>query len=230
MKSQLGPFRRRRVRLIDILDEAATGIIRRPGRSALTALGTVLGVGTFVTTFALASTASAQISDQFDALKATEVTLIDLEPDRDDAAFPADTDLRLGSLNGVIAGGVSWSIDDPAASLRLTPIPDPRGRNTIDAPLVAATPGLIAAARPTFTAGAGFSAPVDSGSARVALLGSATAQRLAVTDLDQRPAVFIGNIPFTVIGIIGDVERSPDLLLSVIIPAAISNAVEHGDL
>jgi len=219
MKRQPHPFRRSRIHALDILDEAATGIIRRSGRSALTALGTVLGVGTFVTTFALASTASSQIGEQFDALKATEVTLIDLEPDRDEPAFPVDTDHRLEALNGVIAGGVSWNIDDPDASVRTTPIPDPRGRATIDVPLVAASPGFIRAARPTYVAGTGFNTPIDDASARVALLGSATAQRLGISNLDQRPAILIGNIAFTVTGILADVERSPDLLLSVIIPA-----------
>lgn len=53
---------------------------------------------------------------------------------------------------------------------------------------------------------------------RVAVLGSGTAARLGITTLDTRPAVFIGTEPFTVIGIIDDVERKADLLLSVMVP------------
>ena len=69
------------IRLADQVSEAFTAIVRRPGRSALTALGTIVGVGAFVATTGLATTAQAQVSERFDALKATEVRVQDAQPD-----------------------------------------------------------------------------------------------------------------------------------------------------
>ena len=61
----------------DLIGEAGAAITRRPGRSLLTALGTVVGVGAFVATTGLASTAKAQVSERFDALAATQVRVVD---------------------------------------------------------------------------------------------------------------------------------------------------------
>src|SRR4051812_22835622 len=95
---------RARIRRVDLVGEAIAGIVRRPLRSALTALGTVVGVGAFVATTGFASTASAQIGQRFDALKATEVRVQDATPDGTDP-FPHDVDQRLGRLRGVRSGG-----------------------------------------------------------------------------------------------------------------------------
>src|SRR5262245_63434316 len=104
--------------LRDLVGEAAAAITRRPGRSLLTALGTVVGVGAFVATTGLASTAKAQGSERFDALAATEVRVTDSEaggdllgaPQQDevDLPFPPDAQERLERLNGVEHAGVYW--------------------------------------------------------------------------------------------------------------------------
>lgn len=113
--------RRSRLRLRDLVGEAGAAIGRRPGRSLLTTLGTVVGVGAFVATTGLASTARAQVGETFDALKATEVRVTDAAPDSDEPnPFPADTDERVAALNGVNVGGVLWTIDDPALDVRST--------------------------------------------------------------------------------------------------------------
>jgi putative ABC transport system permease protein len=52
----------------------------------------------------------------------------------------------------------------------------------------------------------------------VAVLGRAAAARLGITHLDAHPAVFINSTPYTVIGIIQDLQRHPEMLLAVIIP------------
>ena len=52
--------------------------MQRPGRSALTLLGTVLGVGAFVAVLGLTATASGQVDQSFTALTATTVTVTDV--------------------------------------------------------------------------------------------------------------------------------------------------------
>ncbi|MDX3224167.1 ABC transporter permease [Streptomyces sp. ME19-01-6] len=205
----------------DLLAEAFAGLLQRPARSALTALGTVLGVGAFVAILGLTATASSQIDARFDLLTATEVSVEDTggqDADLAPLAFPRDADTRIGALHGVEAAGVYWTVTPPAGALtvRAAPVADAAaGEQT---PIVAASPGVLTAAHPSIRTGRTFDAYHDRTSSRVAVIGSALASRLDITTLDTRPAIFIGDIPFTVIGIVDDVERKADLLLSVVVP------------
>jgi putative ABC transport system permease protein len=52
----------------------------------------------------------------------------------------------------------------------------------------------------------------------VAVLGIAAARSLGVGPLERRPAVFVGGVPLTVIGVLADLKRRPDLLQAVIVP------------
>lgn len=110
----------------DLVAEATAGVVQRPARSALTALGTVLGVGAFIAVLGLTGTAAAQIGARFDRLKATEVTVEDTGgQDAADVAlsFTSDADARVDRLNGVRAAGVFWRVrlgaDQPVRSVPL---------------------------------------------------------------------------------------------------------------
>ncbi|GAA4854355.1 ABC transporter permease [Kitasatospora terrestris] len=203
----------------DLLAEAVSGLLQRPARSALTALGTVLGVGAFVAVLGLTATASSQIDARFDALSATEVTVEDVGGGRPGAtglSFPADADRRIGQLNGVRAAGVYWPVDLADDTVRAAPV-GPR-RTGEQVAVVAASAGAVAAAAPHFAQGRGFDQWHDSTARQVAVIGSGTAARLGITTLDTQPAVFIGGRPFAVIGIVDEVQRKADLLLSVTVP------------
>ena len=50
------------------------------------------------------------------------------------------------------------------------------------------------------------------------VLGSAAAAQLGITSLAAQPAVFVNGIGYTVVGIIDNVQRDPEDLLSVLIP------------
>ncbi len=64
-----------RLRPLALLSEVAAGLTQRPGRSVLTALGTVLGVGTLVAILGLTATVQGQISSRFSVLAATEIVI-----------------------------------------------------------------------------------------------------------------------------------------------------------
>lgn len=211
---------RSRLSLRDLLSEAVAGVLQRPGRSALTALGTVLGVGTFVAILGLTATASAQIDSRFNFLTATEVTVEDTGGDasvKPALSFPDDADRRIERLGGVEAAGVYWTVDAPAAR-RVRAAPVGEGARGDEIPVLAASSGVLRAARATVGQGRLFDAWHDRERQRVAVIGTGTAARLGITTLDTRPAVFIGEVPFTVVGIVADVERMADLLLSVVVP------------
>ncbi|MFE3092452.1 ABC transporter permease [Streptomyces sp. NPDC059248] len=194
-------------------------MLQRPARSALTALGTVLGVGTFVTVLGLTATTSSRIDSRFDRFTATEVTVEDVARQQDEFAgpgFPEDADRLVRRLNGVRHAGVYWPVRlGDGTTVRSSPLEEARGE---PAEVVAASPGVLAAAEPVVSRGRLYDAYHADTAQPVAVVGAGVAARLGITGLDGAPAVFIGDQPFTVTGIIDDTERKADLLLSVVVP------------
>lgn len=202
----------------DLLGEALAGLAQRPARSMLTMLGTVLGTGAFVAVLGLTATAAGQIDQRFTALAATEVTVEDIggvDPADTAVSFPADAAARIAGLHGVRQAGVYWPVSLPAPRFAAAPGATV-GKD--DLTFLAAEPSALLAAHPTLRAGRLYDRFHAERGEDVAVLGAAAADRLGITRLDGHPAVFVDGTPYTVLGIIGDVQRMPDLLLSVIIP------------
>ncbi|MCJ1679293.1 ABC transporter permease [Streptomyces sp. APSN-46.1] len=230
------PARPTRLSARDTLSEALAGILRRPGRAVLTALGTVLGVGSFVAVLGLTATISSQIDGRFNVLTATEVTVEDVATQHDEfagPAFPADAEQRLRQVAGIAHAGVMWTVRlDPTTPIgALPPGPGPgpgpggggagpgtAGAGSGGTAVVAASPGAVAALAPTLQQGRLYDEFAERSRQRVALVGSGVAERLGITTLATNPVVHIGQEPFTVAGIIADVEREPEHLLSVLVP------------
>ncbi|MFD7321157.1 ABC transporter permease [Streptomyces sp. NPDC059875] len=206
----------------DLLAEALAGMLQRPARSALTMLGTVLGVGAFVAVLGLTATASSQIDSRFNVLSATEVTVEDIAREQNefaDAAFPDDASDRVERLNGVRHAGVLWTVQprrNPAElAVTAAPVGD-TGGETLN--VVAAAPGALRAAEPRLSQGRLYDDFHTDTRQRVTVISSGIAARLGITTLETKPAIFIGGQPFTVTGIVEDVQRQPDVLLSVLVP------------
>jgi putative ABC transport system permease protein len=208
---------RSRLRFRDAVGEAAAAIAQRPIRTLLTALGTVLGVGAFVTTTGLAETAKAQVSSRFDALKATEVRIQDASPDGTNP-FPIDVDGALEALNGVNHAGIFFTIADSGDIQPRNTATRPVGVTVAQIPVIAATPGAVQASLPTLATGRTYDQWHETRGEHVALVGRVAATQLGVARIDNQPVVFLGDTPYSIIGIIDDVARNPDLLLSVVIP------------
>ncbi|MEU6988786.1 ABC transporter permease [Streptomyces sp. NPDC046324] len=212
----------------DVLAESLAGMIQRPGRSALTALGTVLGVGSFVAVLGLTATTSSQIDARFNALSATEVTVEDVARQQDEfagPAFPADADARIERLNGVEHAGVFWPVRlAPDESVRASALAGPDGdQGGVD--VVAASPGVLAAAGARLVEGRIYDAYASERGEPVAVVGEGVADRLGITTLETHPAIFIGGRPFTVTGIVAGTDRKADLLLSVVVPRTTAERV-----
>lgn len=207
------------LRTRDMIGEAAAAVGQRPVRTLLTALGTILGVGAFVATTGLTQTASAQVSSRFDALKATEVRVQDAAPDGTNP-FPADADQLLERLNGVNHAGLYFSVPDGGSIQPRGTATRPVDTSSEPVPLIAATPGAILASRPTLIAGRIYDRWHEDRGERVAVLGRAAANELGITRVDNHPSVFLGDVAYAVVGIIGDVARNPEMLLAVVIPAS----------
>ncbi|MFJ2847533.1 ABC transporter permease [Streptomyces griseofuscus] len=219
-RSDEGTVEKSRFHWRDAVSESTAGILQRPARAALTALGTVLGVGAFVAVLGLTATATSQIDGRFSRLSATEVTVHDVARDHTDfepLAFLADADERVERLHGVEHAGVLWPVQlGKDEQVRSAPIADTGAGSQIQ--VMAASSGAVRAAEPVLRQGRLFDRWHDRTRQHVALIGAGMANRLGITTLDTQPAIFIGDQEFTVIGILSDVHRRADLLLSVIIP------------
>jgi putative ABC transport system permease protein len=214
----VSPRFRSRLRWSDGLREALTTVGNRPLRSCLTAVGTVLGVGAFVATAGVAESGASRVSERFDAVAATEVRVRDGEADGSNP-FPDDVDRRLEALNGVNHAGLMFGLGGVALEPRNASI-DRESATTSAIPVVAATPGAVLASLPVVLTGRLYDHFHEGRAERVALLGRDAAEQLGIATLHVRPAVVLGGLSFSVIGIMGSVGRNSELLGAIVIPAA----------
>ncbi|MGN9810654.1 ABC transporter permease [Micromonospora sp. BQ11] len=187
-------------------------------------LGTVLGVGSFVAVLGVTASTASQIGKQFTVLSATEVLVEQIHSPADIAgpglAFPTDADARVGSLAGVRSGGVLWVVDGgDVGAVSSTPVSQPKQNGGVDQlSVIAASPGALNALHPVVSIGRTYDEFHERRGEHVAVLGAGAARRLGINRLDAQPAIFVGDKPLTVVGVIDDVERRPEVLLSVIVP------------
>lgn len=222
--------RRSRIRTVDLIAESVAGVAGRPARTALTVLGTVLGIGALVATLGIAQSAGNQIVGRFDALAATSVSV---ESERSGFFFgsqpisvlPQDSQERIERLNGVVAAGSLSTVDTNGALVRSVPVVDPLGRSEFQIRVLAVSPGLFEAIVTDLGTGRLFDAGHDERGDLVAVLGPAAATQLNLNRVDQSPAIFIGDTTLSVIGIIDDVQRETSMLDAIIIPQG--TAIEH---
>jgi macrolide transport system ATP-binding/permease protein len=206
----------------DLLREAAAGLFARPGRVALTVLGTVIGVGALVATLGLSKTAGNQIVGRFSEVAATDVVVTPVPGAVGGAsaaeAIPWDAEARMKRLNGVAEAGTLADVDVRGELVRSVPVNDPLGQVEIQLPVKAASPGLWRAARAELASGRFPDAGHSARAHRTVVLGRNAARRLGITSLDQQPAIFIGDRLYQVSGLVRSVERQPTLLGSITIP------------
>ncbi|WP_239646434.1 ABC transporter permease [Nocardiopsis prasina] len=195
----------------------------------LTSLGTVIGVTVFVATLGLASTAAGQISARFDAMAATEVTVIDQTnvddlPSGVDPGFPDDAEVSALQVNGVNAVGRHFAPNLQEASgvavqgSLVPPGPPSAEPDGVSVDVLAVTPGYFNAVHAQLAQGRFFDGFHQAGAEPVAVLGRAAAHRLGLKSVEHQPTVFVGRHPFTVIGIVEEVERLPSSIASIMVP------------
>lgn len=213
----------------DLLVEVSHGIGGHTGRLVMTTLGTVLGIASLVVTIGFAQTAAGQISRQFDAVAATQAVV---KPETansggDEVAtttLPWDSSERVERLNGVERAGLIGEV--PIGELQITAVPinDPSAPEVLSPALLATSPGLLDAVRGEVSAGRYFDDGHDARADRVAVIGARAAEKLGINRVDSQPSIFIGERPYTVIGIVEGMERRADLLDAVILPLGTARA------
>ena len=214
----------------DLLVEVSHGIGGHTGRLVMTTLGTVLGIASLVVTIGFAQTAAGQISAQFDAVAATQAVVKPgsaRSASGDEVAtstLPWDAPDRVERLNGVERAGLIGEVSIGETGITAVPINDPSAPEVMSPALLATSDGLLEAVRGRATAGRYFDAGHDARGDRVAVIGARAAEKLGINRVDSQPSIFIGERPYTVIGIVDDMERRADLLDAVIVPIGTARA------
>jgi putative ABC transport system permease protein len=200
-----------RLGLRGLVRESALSVLRNGGRSLLTTVGTVLGAASFVVTLGLGSTLGRQVSDSFDLRRATEVR-IEAGPGVGRSWHGDDRLTRVDDLNGVVAAG--WRVMPFEVGLTRLPNGAP-----VNIQLMGADPRAIAVMGPHLVAGRSFDWFHELKQQRVIMLARPAADRLGVTRVGG--AVFLGDLPFTVIGIYDAIDRRPEAMLGGMVPASV---------
>lgn len=205
----------------DLARESAAGVSRRIGRSVLTSVGTALGVGALVATLGLTSTAAAQIGHRFDLLKATEVYVSDSQPNEaGTSVFPAEASSLLERLNGVVAAGEFWTVTRDAQVST-----DGRAEGPFTT-IQAASPGALRAMQPHLAEGTLFDSFADQRSEPVAVIGAGLARELGLpVSVADRAAIYVDGRPFSVVGVVDDVQRNPLLISSIVVPLSTARQI-----
>jgi macrolide transport system ATP-binding/permease protein len=200
--------------------EAAEAFVARTRRNVLTAIGVAVGVGALALNVGLSATASAQISDQFNAFLAQRVTLQSTSWDQADASWVDSTEQdaglsRLSGLNGVEAVGVTAVLNGGSAvPVSLYPV----ASAPVSSAIVAASPGALASFDPRVVQGRLFDSGHASQHSHVALVGAAVMHRLHAV---WRPGehVWLGGDEFELLGVIDDRAVRGNLFNSIIVPS-----------
>ncbi|MGW5057766.1 ABC transporter permease [Streptomyces sp. NPDC004096] len=206
----------------DLWTEALAGVLARPMRSALTTLGTVLGITTLVITIGVSSTAGNQIVGRFDALTATSVTVVvpAPPPSADPVPLVDWSDIaavrRLPGVESVAA--IAESQQTASVQVRANDVVAPGEVTGQTMAVVAASATLPAAVRGAMTAGRFLDDGDIARRDRVAVLGDQAARLLGISSVQDAPAVFLKGQAYTVIGILGGARREQQLATSVILP------------
>ncbi len=211
--------KRTKLKLSDLVYESTSGVLARPGRAVLTVLGTVLGIGALIATLGVSKTAGNQIVGRFDALAATEIVATPRAAGTTTLnAIPWNAEQQLTRLEGVVAAGTLSDVPVKGILIGAVPVNDPLGQTKFQMPVKAASPGLFPAVRARLSTGRFFDSGHSTRRELVAVIGQAAATKLNLLNVNQLPAIYIGDKLYTVVGILESVARQPELMSSIIIP------------
>lgn len=208
----------------DLVHESLEGVGSRPSRLFITLIGTVLGIASLVATVGLAQTAAGQISQNFDMIQATRVTI---EPGKIDGRggqervtvpIPWNGVERVEDLVGVESAALYAEVPG-SPTVQAVQVTDPAEVPIAPPPVIAASPDLLTVVGGTLETGRFFDEGHNERGDRVVVLGSQAAERLGINRVSSQPAIFINDHAYAVIGIIDDPGARTPLQNAVIVPA-----------
>lgn len=202
----------------DGLRESAFGVLRRPTRTLLTALGTALGVASIVATIGLSQSARGAVSSAFNAQLATQVTFVDVDGSSS-TVLTQHSEKAIERIRGVVhAGFISELNNGQPISINKSPSPSAGTEESFALQITEATPGALETMHASVSSGRLYDIGFEKRHEMVALIGSDAAEELGIAQISDGPAVFVNSIPLTIIGIVNQVSQQNQVLDGLIVP------------
>ncbi|MEO1063041.1 MAG: ABC transporter permease [Actinomycetota bacterium] len=200
-----------RLRLGDVFAVGSSGLRTRRLRTALSALGVTIGIAAMVGVLGLSESSRADLRNQIEALGTNLLTVSPGEGfGAGDGALPEDAVAKISRIGPVEQ--VADVVELEQTVLRNDLVnPNETGGITVAAAeltLLDALNGQIAEGVWLNDASAAFSNVV---------LGSVTAERLGIVEVDDGVQVYLGDQWFTVVGILEPFPLAPDLDRSALV-------------
>jgi putative ABC transport system permease protein len=192
----------------------AASMASAPLRVLAAGMGVALASAAFVATFGLSAMLSHQVSDAFDAGRATEVLAKEpdtWQPSANTGLCPVRRSADLAGLSGVVTAGPYEVLKDRRVARRADP------RQSIAAPLVGVDEASLHALGVSLTLGRLFDVGHVRRADRVGLIPATLASRLGMATAGQ--GLLVDGQPLTVIGFFDNVVRRNDVLGAVLIPS-----------
>lgn len=212
------------IRLADLLGEALAGILQRPGRAALTAAGTMLGVAVLVGVLGLTSSASAQVSSRFNPAIPPEVSLTDAASAGGDSyTFLPDAEQRVRSLAGVRQAGIAWDV--PGDKLPVAILPPPAEPVDQRVSVMGATPGFLDLAEVSLESGRLPTQWEEDHATPVAVVGSQIARSWGIGPASVERHVWVDGVRVQLVGVLASAQRHPEVLTGMVLPSSTARQV-----
>lgn len=200
-----------RVRRSALIGDALRSVRSKPGRTTALVLAIAVAVAMGCGTITLASTASAQVSNQFDVRRNRQVSAA--TPATEDGADHLPTRVRSGeadraveSLAGVTRSGIAGTYEPVKVRATST-------SPALDANLMGVSDGYLDAVHATIRRPSATDRPLGP---QEMYVGTALADELGLGPLEANPSVLVNGRPFAVAGIISATQRTSDPLTALV--------------
>jgi putative ABC transport system permease protein len=209
------------MRPADMWPVALAGVIIRPARSILSALGVSLGIATMVAVLGISASSRAQLVAEIDALGTNMLTVTPGQSfGGPGASLPATAPGMIARIGPVIDAA---AIGDVAANVyRSDRVP---AANTNAISVYSTEPGLLRTLQGRMARGTFLSAATARYPA--AVLGPYAAQALGIDRADGSALVWIGGHWFAVTGILNPLTLAPELDRAALIGWPVARQLLH---
>jgi putative ABC transport system permease protein len=203
---------RHRLRFVDVVSVGTIGMRAKRGRTLLTALGIAIGIAAMVAVVGISASSRADLLADLDRLGTNH---LDVRPGTDvyggASELPIAAADMIRRVRGVEAASATRDVDGVGVR-RSDHIPE---LQTNGITVIATESTLLDTLGATLADGI-FLNDATATQATV-VLGSVTARRLGIDDLDGGPMVYVGDKWFKVIGLLDPVPLAPDVDRSALI-------------
>ncbi|HEY2077933.1 MAG TPA: ABC transporter permease [Streptosporangiaceae bacterium] len=210
-----------RMRPADLWPVALAGIVIRPARSVLSALGIALGIATMVAVLGISASSRAQLVAEIDALGTNLLTVTPGQTfSNSNAALPVTAPGMIARIGPVIDDAAIGDV--PGNIYRSDRIPV---TNTNAITVYWAQPGLLHTLQGQMAKGAFLT----TATARYpsVVLGPYAAQALGIDRADGSVLVWIANHWFAVTGILDPIKLAPELDTAALVGQPVARELLH---